>query len=103
MAFVFDQVLRGKISTFKIVLVGQYRTEKVLSERHPFNVLALLFVIAADRQIIDIPAFIVVGKFGVPVLIFHTLRMAYALSLIHISEPTRRTPISYAVFCLKKK
>src|SRR5665647_8485 len=27
----------------------------------------------------------------------------YQLSLIHISEPTRRTPISYAVFCLKKK
>src|SRR5665647_1516625 len=26
----------------------------------------------------------------------------HALSLIHISEPTRRTPISYAVFCLKK-
>src|SRR5680860_1777014 len=25
------------------------------------------------------------------------------LSLIHISEPTRRTPISYAVFCLKKQ
>src|SRR5664279_1690696 len=24
------------------------------------------------------------------------------LSLIHISEPTRRTPISYAAFCLKK-
>src|SRR5680860_1636523 len=23
------------------------------------------------------------------------------LSLIHISEPTRRTPISYAVFCLQ--
>src|SRR5680860_1858570 len=29
-------------------------------------------------------------------------RMFKALSLIHISEPTRRTPISYAVFCLKK-
>src|SRR5665647_1262433 len=27
---------------------------------------------------------------------------APVLSLIHISEPTRRTPISYAVFCLKK-
>src|SRR5664279_2070181 len=27
----------------------------------------------------------------------------WKLSLIHISEPTRRTPISYAVFCLKKK
>ena len=26
---------------------------------------------------------------------------APSLSLIHISEPTRRTPISYAVFCLK--
>ena len=30
----------------------------------------------------------------------HTIEM---LSLIHISEPTRRTPISYAVFCLKKR
>src|SRR5664279_6508658 len=29
-------------------------------------------------------------------------RMILYLSLIHISEPTRRTPISYAVFCLKK-
>src|SRR5680860_1898368 len=27
--------------------------------------------------------------------------MEDGLSLIHISEPTRRTPISYAVFCLK--
>src|SRR5680860_1644138 len=39
----------------------------------------------------------------------HALKMAESavedldLSLIHISEPTRRTPISYAVFCLKKK
>src|SRR5664279_387768 len=31
------------------------------------------------------------------------LRCLQDLSLIHISEPTRRTPISYAVFCLKKK
>ena len=30
-------------------------------------------------------------------IIFHIY-----LSLIHISEPTSRTPISYAVFCLKK-
>ena len=35
-----------------------------------------------------------VNKVGVP---------SMGLSLIHISEPTRRTPISYAVFCLKKK
>src|SRR5665647_3794118 len=31
------------------------------------------------------------------------LAVVQVLSLIHISEPTRRTPISYAVFCLKKK
>src|SRR5664279_4687038 len=29
-----------------------------------------------------------------------TLLRRSSLSLIHISEPTRRTPISYAVFCL---
>src|SRR5664279_2905459 len=35
---------------------------------------------------------------------YHATKYAVeALSLIHISEPTRRTPISYAVFCLKKK
>src|SRR5680860_864298 len=28
-------------------------------------------------------------------------RQHHVLSLIHISEPTRRTPNSYAVFCLK--
>src|SRR5680860_1614908 len=33
----------------------------------------------------------------------HCFGTGYSLSLIHISEPTRRTPISYAVFCLKKK
>src|SRR5665647_3619172 len=47
-----------------------------------------------------------------PVLLLYTYLVVYALvpflllkgryltlSLIHISEPTRRTPISYAVFC----
>src|SRR5680860_1035957 len=33
---------------------------------------------------------------------FVYLAVIWLLSLIHISEPTRRTPISYAVFCLKK-
>ena len=32
-----------------------------------------------------------------------TVLQACELSLIHISEPTRRRGISYAVFCLKKK
>ena len=39
-----------------------------------------------------------IAKFEMILLTAHL-----ALSLIHISEPTRRTPISYAVFCLKKK
>ena len=34
--------------------------------------------------------------------IYHVLEVT-PLSLIHISEPTRRYAISYAVFCLKKK
>src|SRR5680860_377641 len=33
---------------------------------------------------------------------FSLTNSSSSLSLIHISEPTRRTPISYAVFCLKK-
>src|SRR5664279_2524629 len=44
------------------------------------------------RVLPDRPAFRTFGPITVP-----------ELSLIHISEPTRRTPISYAVFCLKKK
>ena len=38
-----------------------------------------------------------------PVIIHASKGLEQGLSLIHISEPTRRTPISYAVFCLKKK
>src|SRR5665647_2714122 len=33
----------------------------------------------------------------------YRLPIVMTLSLIHISEPTRRTPISYAVFCLENK
>ena len=47
-------------------------------------------------------------KMGILMLVIATFGVIFAficqyLSLIHISEPTRRTPISYAVFCLKKK
>ena len=38
-----------------------------------------------------------------PILLLDESTASLDLSLIHISEPTRRTPISYAVFCLKKK
>ena len=48
----------------------------------------------SDVIIISVPIY----NFGPPA----TLKAWSDLSLIHISEPTRRTPISYAVFCLKK-
>ena len=41
-------------------------------------------------------------KYGLQYYVFAKDELV-SLSLIHISEPTRRTPISYAVFCLKKK
>eukprot|EP01016_Furgasonia_blochmanni_P034418 TRINITY_DN3716_c0_g1_i13.p1 TRINITY_DN3716_c0_g1~~TRINITY_DN3716_c0_g1_i13.p1 ORF type:complete len:161 (+),score=9.86 TRINITY_DN3716_c0_g1_i13:208-690(+) len=42
-------------------------------------------------------------KLGICVIPHFLMKTTQLLSLIHISEPTRRTPISYAVFCLKKK
>src|SRR5665647_532009 len=58
------------------------------------------------NQTIDIPLIIGgkevrTGKTGKVVMPSdHQHVLATYLSLIHISEPTRRTPISYAVFCL---
>src|SRR5450759_5869776 len=39
----------------------------------------------------------------IPLIISLAAGVGVALSLIHISEPTRLGMISYAVFCLKKK
>ena len=43
------------------------------------------------------------GQIRVGIVATRFNEVVVSLSLIHISEPTRRTPISYAVFCLKKK
>src|SRR5665647_1657031 len=88
----------------------------------------LAFFIPQLRTIID-PTYLVIGSLlpdlidkplGLIIfpstiangrMIAHTLLFSFTLfliglylydklSLIHISEPTRRTPISYAVFCL---
>src|SRR5664279_1931844 len=42
------------------------------------------------------------GDIASPIVARPHVAVVMNLSLIHISEPTRRTPISYAVFCLKK-
>src|SRR5665647_1878786 len=54
----------------------------------------------SSRPIIGITCYVEEAVRGVRENMPHAL---LPLSLIHISEPTRRTPISYAVFCLKKK
>eukprot|EP00658_Telonema_sp_P-2_P006674 TRINITY_DN12526_c0_g2_i1.p1 TRINITY_DN12526_c0_g2~~TRINITY_DN12526_c0_g2_i1.p1 ORF type:complete len:179 (-),score=53.00 TRINITY_DN12526_c0_g2_i1:10-546(-) len=61
-------------------------------------------LLAADRQggyslLMHLESGIENGQ----MLIRHGNRLHEALSLIHISEPTRLLSISYAVFCLKKK
>src|SRR5680860_986354 len=55
--------------------------------------------------LLPINRFIILQKFTTPMFscIYAIKQRVHDLSLIHISEPTRRTPISYAVFCLKKK
>src|SRR5680860_1286579 len=40
------------------------------------------------------------GLAGLGIEVGDRVGIVLPLSLIHISEPTRRTPISYAVFCL---
>src|SRR5665647_3628184 len=49
----------------------------------------------------DRPVGLAVAEDDLPVPLDVTQRAGRGVSLIHISEPTRRTPISYAVFCLK--
>ena len=57
------------------------------------------------QKIAGLPLYSGVGYRFICFAVFYVITNIYLirLSLIHISEPTRRTPISYAVFCLKKK
>ena len=61
-------------------------------------------VLQVGKRLVDITGVQVVGNYAIQFTFSdgHDSGI-YSLSLIHISEPTRRTPISYAVFCLKKK
>src|SRR5680860_1897674 len=53
----------------------------------------------ADRGSRRLKGWALLSVFVVGSIPLHTRRDVRMLSLIHISEPTRRTPISYAVFC----
>ena len=59
-------------------------------------------MVGSDSRVSDIERFPPFSGLGYPQ---EGVRFSYVLglSLIHISEPTRRYAISYAVFCLKKK
>ena len=77
--FIPDQLTTVNAKTAK------YQSKKSISQQSLLKKLNLKF-----------KDFIVLKKYCKKKNIF------FLLSLIHISEPTRRTPISYAVFCLKK-
>src|SRR5665647_3804371 len=64
------------------------------------KVYSLMYGLADDRERIRVIP--LSGKY-LPTIGDIVIGMVSDLSLIHISEPTRRTPISYAVFCLKKQ
>ena len=65
-------------------LVGGVGFAALASERAAIANVARLVIDSGQKYELSVlPMFILMG-----------------LSLIHISEPTRRTPISYAVFCL---
>src|SRR5680860_189346 len=60
------------------------------------------FSAMGEAALEDMITFIQAGLVDTSMYINADKTLVGALSLIHISEPTRRTPISYAVFCLKK-
>src|SRR5664279_3667206 len=79
-----------EITAFGGFLVAQAAARRMLPRKHG----AILFTGAsASVKGYAQSAPFAMGKFALRGL-------AQSLSLIHISEPTRRTPTSYAVFCL---
>ena len=64
---------------------------------------ALYFVLVAVATLFSSVALMGFGMILLPAVAALICGCVYMPVSIHISEPTRRTPISYAVFCLKKK
>src|SRR5680860_11056 len=88
-----------------IFIYASARPEKLA--RVPLDLRAVPCFIARMRPLIEISTLILRVPRNCLILSFHTVpkenpmkfKPLHDLSLIHISEPTRRTPISYAVFC----
>ena len=92
--------LIGSIACGIGIIVQQAFAEE--SKQKSWWLIGLSMVMLSDFIILSLHAlrgYFTYGRGDLLVHIGHILD----LSLIHISEPTRRTPISYAVFCLKKK
>src|SRR5665647_872954 len=86
----------AKLSMVTIVWVGKPSHKglgSIFLAKAKKNLNAIAYVIAV---LVVFPAFILLGN---TLLGLIAVGIVMVLSLIHISEPTRRTPISYAVFC----
>ena len=115
-------IIRGFTTLYPILMTvrNSFFDIKILSGINEFCGIQNYLKIFSDPKVLTSIRFTVI--FVVVSMIFHVilgvglalilnmkfkgrrfLRTIVLLSLIHISEPTRRTPISYAVFCLKKK
>ena len=102
----------GLTIVFSVIYFAVVLAATIMGGIHP---LLYLFVTALIALVAWIPYMYVMAKVpkaGVVLIMNLFVAIAFVafgelanllLSLIHISEPTRRTPISYAVFCLKKK
>src|SRR5665647_2684651 len=77
------------INSAMIKFTAQYRAEDRIAEIRSIFLTGVLFEVVLGI-VLSLVSFVFAGFLATSL---------YNLSLIHISEPTRRTPISYAVFC----
>src|SRR5665647_3605457 len=101
---IFNRQKTVLFSQFKIILISKefFTKQSCLPEKKCLN-LKQRIMMSCQHRLRKRPSHHFEGKcilFQTKTTGKHTIK---SLSLIHISEPTRRTPISYAVFCLKKK
>ena len=92
--------MEKKLTTYQMAVTALMAA--VMCVLGPLTVPIGAVPISLANFVICLTAWLLGPKFGTLSVAVY-LCIGLILSLIHISEPTRRTPISYAVFCLKKK